>query len=51
MNTENLKVLTNIIGAVESGGQVYGMRRYHAYADPYENTPSEHTITLGWAQN
>ena len=51
MNAENLKVLTNIIGAVESGGQVYGKRRYDAYADPYENTPSEHTITLGWAQN
>ena len=51
MNAENLKVLTNIIGAVESGGQVYGRRRYDAYADPYENTPSEHTITLGWAQN
>ena len=51
MNAENLKVLTNIIGAVESGGQVYGRRRYDAYADPYENTPLEHTITLGWAQN
>lgn len=51
MNKENLAVLTNVIGAVESGGQVYGQRRYDAYADPYTNTPNEHTITLGWAQN
>lgn len=51
MNDENLKVLVNVIGAVESGGQVYGKRRYDAYADPYTNTEKEHTITLGWAQN
>lgn len=51
MNAENFNVLTNIIGAVESGGQVYGQRRYNAYAEPYANTPNEHTITLGWAQN
>lgn len=46
-----MKVLTNIIGAVESGGQVYGKRNYAAYAPPYHSTPAEHTITLGWAQN
>lgn len=51
MNAENMKVLTNIIGAVESGSQVYGQRRYDAYTPPYYNTPNEHTITLGWAQN
>lgn len=51
MNVKNLEVLTNIIGAVESGGQVYGNRRYNAYTPPYANTPNEHTITLGWAQN
>lgn len=51
MNNENLKVLTNIIGAVESGGQIYGKKNYGAYADPYTNTANEHTITLGWAQN
>lgn len=51
MNNKNLQVLTNIIGAVESGGQVYGQRRYDAYTPPYKNTPNEHTITLGWAQN
>ena len=51
MNAENMRVLTNIIGAVESGGQVYGKRNYAAYAPPYHSTPNEHTITLGWAQN
>ena len=51
MNAENMKVLTNVIGAVESGGQIYGNRRYEAYADPYTNSSNEHTITLGWAQN
>ena len=51
MNKENMLVLTNIIGAVESGGQVYGKRNYAAYAGPYTNTPKEVTITLGWAQN
>ncbi len=51
MNDYNFKVLTNIIGGVESGGQQYGKQDYSAYADPYENSPGEHTITLGWAQN
>ena len=51
MNSENMKVLTNIIGAVESGSQIYGQRNYAAYADPYTSTPNEHTITVGWAQN
>lgn len=51
MNKQNYDVLSKIIGAVESGGQIYGNARYDAYADPYTNTPNEHTITLGWAQN
>lgn len=50
MNDANLKVLTNIIGAVESGGQVYGKRRYNAYAAPFTNSQKEYTITIGWAQ-
>ena len=50
MNKQNIEVLTNIIGAVESGGQIYGKRNYKAYAAPYTNSPKEHTITLGWAQ-
>lgn len=51
MNDKNMAVLVNIIGAVEAGGQVYGKRNYAGYAAPYANSPDEHTITLGWAQN
>lgn len=51
MNDKNMAVLTNIIGAVESGGQIYGNRRYDAYAGPYTNSSKEVTCTLGWAQN
>jgi hypothetical protein len=51
MNSQNMAVLTNIIGAVESGGQIYGNRRYEAYAGPYTNSSKEVTCTLGWAQN
>lgn len=51
MNNKNMAVLTNIIGAVESGGQIYGNRRYDAYAGPYTNSNKEVTCTLGWAQN
>lgn len=50
MNAENLAVLTNVIGCVESGGQVYGKRRYDAYDNPYKNSAKEHTITIGWYQ-
>lgn len=49
MTEENLDILTNIIGAVETGGQIYGKRRYNQYTPPYTNTKLEHTITLGWA--
>lgn len=51
MNSKNLEVLSNIIGAVESGGQIYGNKNYSSYAAPYTNTPNEHTITLGWQQS
>lgn len=51
MNKEQMDILTNIIGAVESGGQVYGKRRYEAYAGAGASSPNEVTCTLGWAQN
>ena len=51
MNDQNYIVLSKVIGAVETGGQKYGNARYDAYVPPYTNTPKEHTITLGWAQN
>lgn len=46
-----MDILINIIGAVESGGQVYGKRDYAAYAGKGANSPDERTCTLGWAQN
>ncbi len=51
MKKEHLEILTNIIGAVESGGQIYGKRRYDAYAGKAANSANEKTCTLGWAQN
>lgn len=51
MKKEYLAILTNIIGAVESGGQIYGNRRYGAYAGAGANSSFEKTCTLGWAQN
>lgn len=47
MNETNYKVLTNIIGAVETGGQVYGKQSYNAYAGAGANTSNEKTCTLG----
>ena len=40
MTDKELDILVNIIGGVESGGQVYGKRRYDAYAEPYKNSPT-----------
>lgn len=51
MKKEHFEILTNIIGAVESGGQIYGKRRYEAYAGRKANSSNENTCTLGWAQN
>ncbi len=48
MSSSDYKVLTNIIGAVETGGQVYGQRDYADYTAPYTNSSLEHTCTLGW---
>ena len=43
-------ILVNIIGAVESGGQVYGERDYGCYIEPNTNSKKETTITIGWPQ-
>lgn len=49
MREENIKVLSNIIAAVESGGQVYSEtnKNWQAYAGKYANTINEVTCTLG----
>lgn len=51
MDKKHLDILTNIIGGVETGGQVYGQRNYASYAGPGKNTANEKTCTLGWAGN
>ena len=51
MYKKHLDILTNIIGGVETGGQVYGNRNYASYAGPGKNTENEKTCTLGWAGN
>lgn len=51
MTEKQLEILINIIGGVESGGQIYGNRRYGAYAAAGANNNNEVTCTLGWAQN
>ena len=48
MKTSDYEILNNVIGAVETGGQVYGKRNYGCYTEPYTNSSLEHTITLGW---
>lgn len=50
MTDKQLNILVNIIGGVESGGQIYANRKYDSYATPYANSPEEHTVTLGWCQ-
>jgi hypothetical protein len=49
LSAANTKVLINCIGAVETGGMVYGKRDYSCYCPPYKNTSSEVTCTLGWS--
>ena len=51
MTDKQMEILTNVIGGVESGGQIYGNRRYEAYAGKGANSANERTCTLGWAQN
>lgn len=41
-------VLRNVVGAVETGSQIYGNRRYDAYVPAYYGGPFEYTCTLGW---
>ena len=48
MNKYNLHVLSNIIAAVESGGQIYSEDRdWTAYAGAGTNSSAEVTCTLG----
>ena len=47
MNNANIHVLSNVIAAVESGGQIYSDNRdWTAYAGAYAN--SEKEVTCLW---
>ena len=47
VTNEQMKILINIIGAVETGGQVYGKQRYDDYTPAYTNSSAENSCTIG----
>lgn len=50
MNIKNKEILRNILYAVETGGQVYGKKRYDDFTEARTNTPNEKAITIGAGQ-
>lgn len=44
---KQMEVLINCIGAVETGGMIYGKRRYDDYTNSYTNSSAEDSITIG----
>lgn len=47
VSSKYTKVWLNILGAVETGGQVYGKRNYSSFVGSYASSPNEHSITAG----
>lgn len=47
ITNEQWQVLINIIGAVETGSQIYGQRNYSDYTEAYTNSNIEVSITIG----
>ena len=51
MNTkitnEQMQILINCIGAVETGANTYAQRRYNDYTNAYTNSSAEDSITIG----
>lgn len=47
ISEQEIQILVDCIGAVETGGQVYGERDYANYTSAYENSSDEHSITIG----
>lgn len=47
MKKEHIEVMVNILYAVETGGQIYGGRRYDDFTEAYHNSSNEHAITIG----
>lgn len=42
------QIMCNMIGAVETGGQIYGNRDYSCYIGAHKNSAAEVSCTLGW---
>lgn len=51
MKESNIAVMRKILGAVETGGQVYGQIRYNDLTLQYTNSSAEHAITIGGYQH
>ena len=47
ITNEQWQVLVNVIGAVETGDNVYGQRDYACYVNAYTNSTIETSITIG----
>ena len=47
VSSANAKVWLNILGAVETGGQVYGERDYTSFIGPFVGSPYEYSCTAG----
>jgi len=47
ISAEQWQILLNILGAVETGGQIYGQRDYGDYTEAYTNNIAENSITIG----
>lgn len=47
ITNEQMQVMIKIIGAVETGGQVYGKCDYSDYTPAYANSSAENSITIG----
>lgn len=48
LSMANYEVLGNVIGAVETGNQIYGNKDYSMYLPAFYASSSEYTCTLGW---
>lgn len=47
ITNSQMNVMLNVLGAVETGGQVYGQRDYADFTNPYKSSPNEHSSTAG----
>ena len=46
MKKEHIEVMVNILYAVETGGQVYGGRRYDDFTEAYHNSSMNTQLPL-----